>query len=232
MPLPFKNSIILDISISREVMNDLKYKGIMLSNNSSYICTYSTLITDMYGNMMEPILCSNPKQSASYITDQTHPKLTQFQFSLNATVGHFTLQFDEPILLSSLNFSSLTLLGINGKEIIVAQSSILSYSETSSAFIVNAMISESETDYLKVNDVCRNSGGCFCRISSTFAKDLTGNEIESGVSKVFSYVPDLIRPNLISLELDLNAGYLTLHFDEPVNSQSFNVTEVELLATP
>jgi len=232
MDTPIVDSVMLVIHLNNSVLNDLKYMGIMLSNESSFLCSLSSLVSDMYGNKMLPLSCSAPMHVINYKSDVTKPIMTQFDFSLNSTQGILTLHFNEPVNISSLDFSLFSLSGFSGKNITIFESSVVANVETSPEFLVYAVISEAATDYLKLNNICRKVTSCFFSISSKFAVDLSGNGIDLTQGSVSTYVGDFIAPTLVSMNLDINSGYLILVFDEPVNAESMNVTEVELIATP
>ena len=59
--------------------------------------------------------------------------------------------------------------------------------------------------------------------------DLSQNEFKpTAAMKVSTYIQDYTRPGVDGFDLDMNAGVLTIYFDEPVRPDNANVTGIIL----
>jgi hypothetical protein len=208
------------LHLNRTVLNALKYQGIMLTQDASFLCTMGFLVADVYGNRMAAISCDTALRADSYIKDSTAPTLAQFDFSLNSTVGRFSLYFIEPVLISSFNITSLSLIGSNMRYLNISNAAIDIIETGSYAHIVQLSLSEDETDFLKLNDICRESNSCFAAIRPSLTADLSGNAVTAAQLPATNYIADSIRPVLVSLELDMNFGKF---FASVLYNQLFNL---------
>lgn len=76
------------------------------SNSSFFSCTFNT-IQDIAGNKMQPISTANARKFDAYVRDNISPECVSFLIDMNN--GILTLNFDEPVIASSVNVTLLTL---------------------------------------------------------------------------------------------------------------------------
>ena len=201
-------------------------------------------IYDTYGGSIMsvvPISINSPLECYNYNEDRVHPKITYLSLDLDS--GYFNVTFDEymdfyasdvsySIFQSarSYNFSDedrkttqvrLTSLAENpegGSQVINSDLfgytvSILLGNDDLNAIKWDAQIGNNETAtwYTTVRD------------SFYDAQGLTAWSIlPDQARKVEKVINDSTNPNLLSFDLDMDAGYLYLHFDESVNNHTLD----------
>ena len=70
----------------------------------------------------------------------------------------------------------------------------------------------------------------YLSITEDTVQDMFGNKVEdiddTQAMQVASYQPDITAPVLLSFDLDMNSGVVTLYFNEVVNAESLNVLTI------
>ena len=222
----------LVVNISRQDLNNIKYLiELARSDEDTYLSINSGAILDMNFNPVLEISEFNAYPVSTYIPDVVGPILESFQLNLTSEV--LTLNFDETVNVSSLDFMSITL-----------QSSLdspLTHYDLTGGEILhdNSPMVHIQLDYHDLNqikldtDLATGSSNTVINLSDDAVNDLALIANPSFASvlalDVANYYPDTIGPMLLDFSVDLNSEILTLNFDEPVNASSLDATGITFL---
>ena len=215
----------LTLQLTSEDSNAIKARpGLASDLASSYLSITSTAVLDMSGNSVVAIPRDNPLSTSLFIEDSSSPVLQSFSLDLN--VGSLLLSFNEPVNASTFNVSgfsfvseassSYATLTLTGSEIIPVDS----------AGIV-VILSVLDLNAIKaISNLATSFSNTFLTATNYSVSDFNGNLLEpitpTSALQVLDFTVDTTQPSLVSWELDLNTGALSLIFDETVNSSSFN----------
>ena len=196
------------------------------SPNNTFLTTLPNAVRDVSGN---PIDSTSALQVSVYTEDITQPLLLSWELNLNT--GILTLIFTEPVNSSSFNASGFTLANTRS-----SPSSEYTLTNTSSTLNANSqflevILSQFDLNAIKAADNLATSfSNTYLTATANGVRDLNGNSLHPITSlQVFTFVSDRTQPSLVYWELDLNLGFLTLHFDETVNPTSFDASGVTLV---
>jgi len=172
-----------------------------------------------------PITSAKAMQVTSYTGDIEKPTLTGYDVSRNS--GVLTMRFSEPVSLKQLNLTSITLqaleergtgtgfvtLGATGTAIVE------SLTPSTGSSTVNVQLGQSDLGKVRSLGL-----GAYLTLTETSAHDMSvpPNRIvpinDGSAMAVTTLSPDTTGPAIVSYSLDLDAGTLTLVFDEPVKT--------------
>ena len=221
------NGLAVMINITTEDLNEIKLlTTLLVSLDSSFINLTENLIRDIAGNLFLPAL--TPLQAEKVTNDTLSPSLLQFGLDMNR--GVITLEFNEPVNISTVNFSAITLQQLHTLEGV--QSLNLSGGELvtmSNNEIVMFRISENDLNELKRLRIGENYMSSYISFTSAFVQDLSTNLVDSVVGRpVTNYTTDTIPPELLNFDLDLTEETLYLVFSETVSELTLDVTQISL----
>lgn len=208
-------------------LNELKRLRICAQDTSCFLSTTAALVRDTSSNPNIIIPNSQPISVGSYLSDVTNPRVSNYtEFNLNA--GSFLLQFSETVDLSTLDFAHVSLDSAYANATYVFSFQDLSPSSGDSPS-VTFQLSGGDLNRLKLNtNLCTHEGNCWIRFSSSFLADVSGNTIEPILTNFLDtfhqphiFVPDTTPPNLLSYNVDLDAGEMTFTFNEVVREDTF-----------
>ena len=183
-------------------------------------------------------------QVAAFTGDTTPPRVLDVGFvQFDLDEGTFTLSFDEPVLESSLatttNGGELSFLHSAEPSSLASDTFVVSDLRCPSCVNGEELTFEFEAESLnrlKANPrVCTSQADCWLTITSGFITDMSGvgvAELLDGYRNFsrysVSFVDDTTGPLLVDFALNLTSRYLVLTFDEPVETDSFNVSGISL----
>lgn len=175
-----------------------------------------------------------------FIPDMVPPQL--WGFDLNLTSDQLTLYFSETVLARSLNISEITL---QNRQSAATQShtlqmgdppllSLLPSEEDYHVLVVQ--LGKNDTNILKVfTNLATHRNNAYISITSSMVDDMNRNAITPipvfNAKRVDNFFEDLIRPELLGFEFDLDAGQLVLTFSETVNASSLQVDYIQIQST-
>ena len=201
--------------------------------NSSGITGY--LIQDPHGMVYENTM---GMLAAEVVLDSSPPALINFEL-LNLNDGELVLSFSQPINVTTLNFTYLSLLSSSFNEAITVAVSLSDSNCTSGCEIgrcVTLSLESTDIDRLKLqSSVCTNVSNCYLYYTGAFVEDFGGNSIVE-YNYFTEYVLqnitlDTTGPSLIACSLDLTLDQLSLEFDEPIDASSFIPSGVNISTT-
>jgi hypothetical protein len=164
----------------------------------------------------------------TFTSDLLPPRMTGFSF--NASMGEMTLVFNEPIRSSSFVF-------LNHFSFVVDANTTAGLSVEPSGVNSNGItqtfkISKVDLDRLKLYD------GLFTSViaplvvlGAGLVLDTNSNMLlETGVPVITLY-DDVVTPEAIYFEVNMDTGLLVFYFSEPMRVSSFNASKVSLQNT-
>ena len=229
---PSNDNTTIAIKLSREDQNAIKYYSELVQDeNSTFLSLTNLTITDMNSNPVIPILPTASLTVSTYLRDETGPILESFD--LNLTSEMLTLHFDETVNVSSLLFTHLTILSsISIPAVNYSLMAGVVVSDNTPDVIIN--LDFENLNRLKLDpSMATRSGNTFLYLKEGAVLDLslTPNRAQERTHPVSDFTSDMTRPNLLTFTANLNHGTLTLNFDEPVNTSTFDPTGITLAST-
>lgn len=184
-------------------------------------------------NSIVPIPSDNALQAVEYLVDNSPPTLSSFSLSLDTDI--LTLTFSESVLISSIDATSLTLIGnesIAESYIPLTGGIVTPFPATSSEGSVIIQIEFTQPDIvaIKANAVFGQSArSTNVRASPGLAMDtgfvLFSEEVIIGTGLLEA---DTVPAMLMSYNLDVNVGELMLTFSDVVDASTFRVEAVTI----
>ena len=228
------NGLTLKFSLTPEELDQIKrITNLYTTRSNSFLSSTSSLIRDMDNNSLVPV---SYRLVDSYTPDEIPPNLIAFSLDMSFTPGNFSLTFDESILVSSIDFTKLTL-----QDYFSANQSFTLTDGTSSSdnfYIVSIRLTLSDYRAIQALEFLAHSiNTTWISYDSTFLNDLSGNPIVprlNGINalQAYSYIADDSRPTLVEFTiLNLNDRTIVLSFSEPVNISSLIVEDLTLQLT-
>ena len=227
-----ENSPIITLPLSRQDGDAIKLNS---SFGTSVVNTYINLpdevITDLNRIPFNMLLV--PRQAATVIQDNTPPTLEEYSLDMNT--GILIMQFSEPISLASISIPSLTFYtaaGTNGSSVALDSSMIATSTDASS---ITIELSPSDLNNIKFHtDLAISENTTYLSLLYGAMADLGRNSINAipapGIELIAgNFVADQLGPELLTFTFDLNAGLLSITFDEVVDIFSTQQSSFVLL---
>jgi hypothetical protein len=176
-------------------------------------------IKDMAGNTNDEI---QPTRVSGFTPDTTSSNLESWRLDMDA--GTLKLRFDEPVDVSTLIFSGVSILSDAYDN---ADTSRVSLNVDSNAYTDSIsgenVIQLTRTDINKIKSIpalATKQSNSFLKIAKSAIKDMAGTPWIHIMDpmQATGYIEDTTDPQLESWGLDMDTGILKLHFDEPVQS--------------
>ena len=212
-------------------LNTLKsVADLATDQNSTYLSATSEAIQDTNANQLSSIPPGSALQVNFYAADTTPPRLVSFTTTLEVRL--LLLSFNEPVNASSLQIDQLVLQSQNSNDAIFYQL-INGFTNSSNGLSIEVYITEADLNQIEqLNGLFVNMQTAYLRVLSAAIEDTAGNRIltlaPTEAIQTSSYTGNISRPVLLSFDLDMDDGVLTLSFDEPVDSVNFNIDAITL----
>lgn len=161
----------------------------------------------------------NPIPARTFTPDTTPPIFTEFSiFVLNS--GVMVVTFDEPVDIGTIVFENITLLESD------SDSSGITLSTGSVEYVnvdrttIQIMVSLSDLDSIKrTTTLATLPTNTYLEVARGAVEGTSNNVFNNTLAlQVTTLLPDRTSPNLISFNFDLDAGLLTLSFDDIVDA--------------
>ena len=204
-----------------DALQSLSLVATMVSN--TYMSLDPGIVTDRSRNFAQQIPSAEALQVFNYTADTIRPYVTAFllDFSLNL----MSLLFSEPVVVNSFNPVHLTM-----RSSIDPTSEGIVYNLTGGTVqttlyasrFVNFIPTNEDITFLKTSSaIATGDTNSYLSVSTGLVVDTVGlvNIMSSGISPNF-FFDDYSRPSLISFDLDMNTGLLTLSFDDVIDGRS------------
>jgi hypothetical protein len=241
--------IVVDISLTD--LNEIKRlneHGLATIEDeaASVYCSVSVeFINDVFENPVVVRELSDGLPSTDFVTDGVAPKLKSFTLDMNQVISENTVQvatatllmkFSETVKFNSYDPKFLTIQkaetvsGTGSSVTLTGQfSSVSTQSGTQLAF---KMLRADANAIKLVADMATGEDDTYLTLDSSFVTDMYNNPIESvdngAAMKIADggFVADVTAPELMKFDIDMDAGKITLSFDETVSGLSINPDEI------
>ena len=201
-------------------------KGLATSQATTWMTLGAHAVDDLNALDVLAVTDGNAIQANPFVGDTVAVDLLSFTLDMDGTPV-LSMTFTDTIDLATLQLTSITVQSTN---ISSAQSVTLSGGTTalsSDGTSVNVTLLAGDSDKLKLNTALATSlASTFLSLPSGSVKDLAGNDLtavdNSSATQASSFTPDTTSPEVVSWKLDVNAGQITLSFNEVVQASSFS----------
>ena len=228
------DSTFLTAVIDVRDINQLKlYLDLATNPSNTFIAFQMDAIVDM-ALIPNSIVAGTILQSGSVLPDLTPPNLIAFETDMNS--GTLTLNFDEPINVTSIYIPALTVQSAARSRtgLQLYNSSLLTPSNGLSILI---RFSESELNEIKrIDSLFTNPYDSYVSITNQFITDLNRNPVVALLNgfalRASRFSPDVNRPSIVAYSINMNIGYISLLFSETVNVSSFRCSDISISEIP
>ena len=202
--------------------------------NNTFISYSPRFISDMVGNMVVNIPSTRGTQAVQVAPDKIRPQLSFFDFDLNTEI--ITFYFSETVDLSTFDLTEFTLVDGPSPSGVASSSYRLTGGSMRSldSSVIQVTLNTPDVNNVKrIFTLATDANDTYISITRAVLTDMSGLlvipiPIEEALQVRF-FVEDVIRPRLAAYSLDLDGtGQLILTFDETVNSESLDVTQIHL----
>ena len=229
---------VVNISIGRVDANAIKIrKPLATSKVSSFISLLDGAVKDMNQNGVVSISSSTALNVTSYTANLVRPVLLAFSVNLNASTAinassELTLNFDSPVDVSTINFTAIILCGLSGTTYRLTDG----YTNSLDGLQIIVGIKDLDRNTIKQNEFLYvDLASSKVAIDASMIKDLNGNlimniSVDAPISASL-FVIDNISPQVLSFNLNMNIGSLSITFDETVRISTVNIAQLTLQST-
>lgn len=230
------------IALDKSDMDAIKNIPLLANNKAHTHISFSAgAFTDVDDNLLVGIAHTSAKEAGNWVVDSTPPEL--FSFSLNMNSNTLTLNFNEPVDDSIVDFSAIS---IQSKESIndaagatkVTLAGVQSKTRSDDGMVITLVLKDTDINK-KTKDagLAISDGTTFISMTDTFINDMAGVDVKPIADTTAQqtpnggHTPDSTRPELNSWDLDMDNAKLTLHFLETMEISSLNVDQIKLQAS-
>jgi len=222
------DSTIVSLNLTHGDSNAIKRLIKVASSSENTFLSFSEqLVNDTAGNQVTPRAVDSAITVSNYTADGVRPTIENFDFDLAS--GTLVLSFSETMNASSIDVTLLTLFSEGSGE---------SYNFTLEAAAVSSTNTENITVTLNVSDLnrvkaipslCTTSTNCHLAAAELSARDMNENRLlNTGRISATAVEQDSQGSRLLGFILNLEAGTITVVFDETVIADTMNATKIIL----
>ena len=212
-------------------LNTIKALGhLATSPNDTYLSLSSYAIQDMVGNSIDDISEFDALPVTYYASDINRPMLESFDLDMDN--GQLDFTFTETVNISTLDVTEITLLSHERNASQQFRFSVESSSSDPDWPYFKLNIGLNDLNTIKARDIlATRNETTLIDLSEFVIRDTAGNMNlpTDNVTRVSNYTFDTTRPELLEFDLDLTLDILTLRFNETVNVDTFNATQLTLI---
>jgi hypothetical protein len=229
------SGFVMRVYLSYDDLNAIRQNtNLATEQNTSFVSITSSALDDLYGNHIVSVPAETARRPDTYIADTTPPTITDYSFGLDT--GILFLTFDEVVNVAAITIPNLFFASSQDSG---ATNFTLS-DGTIAAAVVNDQVTITTTadDLNSIKaalDLFTNTSNAFLSFAAGTFLDTSGNRIDaltlSTGLQATRILEDSIGPRLTNYTLDMDAGTVTLNFDETVLPASFVPSRLALLPT-
>eukprot|EP00035_Acanthoeca_spectabilis_P010255 m.181613 g.181613 ORF g.181613 m.181613 type:complete len:4114 (+) comp14966_c0_seq9:327-12668(+) len=225
---------VLTISLSTLDLNAIKAIPTLLRQASTSFLSSTTLaVVDMVDIPAVTIAVTSPLSVSNYVADTTSPRITQFSLNLNSS--QMDIIVDEPVLESSVDVTAIALResASGGSSVTLTIGTVSAVSGDGLQLTLN--LSSADLDAINVQENLGTSTlNTFLTATASTLTDVAANAlfplaVGSNALSATTIFNDTISPNLLTFDLNMTSGLLTLSFDEIVDVATYSGNDVSLL---
>ena len=223
------------VRLTLDDLNAIKGQLIAHSPSTSWLAMDQCSLQDKNGQPVIPLVNRiSTQQVTNYTEDRTQPILQNFTLDMNT--GLILMFFSETVNLATLMPTQITLQSTANISTIYSQSYTLVYTPALGSGYATSLYIQIDTldlDQIKfLRSLATNIENTYLSVTRTAIEDPEANFVTSistyNALRASNYTRDLTRPNLLSFDLDMNIGLITLTFDETVSAATFNPPSIVL----
>ncbi|RYH29624.1 hypothetical protein EON65_07865 [archaeon] len=238
---PDSDTVLIEILHSDFIAMKL-IPGLIRRKQSTYIVFGTDLAMDLLSNSIIDIPDGRAKACSSYIADTTPPIVQNVLIDMN--LDRITILFDEPVNLTSIDPSALTILTAQVNDIAPLLATQYSLTQTSSVLGANGdqlsmtvVIQLSRYDADQISNrapLAISLATSFISFTPALGTDFVGNNaspiVPANAVQVSAYVADTTQSVVDNFVLDMNQGTVALTLSKAITLSSLNLTEIKLQA--
>ena len=216
-------------------LNNIKAQLIASSPLTSWLAIDQCALVDQNNQPVIPLVNRISTQMVTnYTEDRTAPVLQSFTLDMNT--GYLSLFFSETVNLATLRPSHLTLQSVANSSSTTSENYTLEHTTMLGSGYATSLVLPIYTldlDQIKFRrSLATTLENTYLSITDLTIADTKTNFVvripTTNALRASNYTRDLTRPNLLSFDLDMNTGSLTLTFDETVSADTFKPTSLVL----
>ena len=214
------------INISTAAVRALEAKPLLCNvlrpGSSCSLAVSAQFVEDGFGNA----IVAETVAASLVIADVTPPGVVAFE--LDMTLHKLVITFSEVVQVSSASPASLVLSNGVGSSVRLNSGTLVT--STSNATVVELTIGGEDLKQLELDPrLASSAASTLLSVESSFVVDMYGNAV-SATSEIgtITFVRDSVKPTLVSWQLNMNFGLVTLRFSEVMNASSFDFGAVRI----
>lgn len=225
---------VITVDISEADLNGIKSTlRPTMDITTLYLSVAANSVTDSFGNVMPPI---SLLPSTTLVPDTFLPTLTRFSLDLNRALLQLT--FTEAVEIESLEPSGITLQNLPSRLLpnFVAVPFTSAVNPSIIGTVVNFGITNDDFGRITSRPTLATAiNNTYLSLTRFAFTDSSGNPVvpirDIDGLEASEFIPDVTGPALMSFELSLADGTLTLRFTEAINVSSIQLSEAQLQST-
>ena len=223
------NDPIIQIQLSTFDANEIRrLYNLATEDNNTFISIGNGTISDMVQLSVEAIYNSSAKMVDNFVNDSVRPVVTSF--SLDLTTEQLVLNFSETVNINTVELTQITLSGVSSSSSYTLTGGVVVNRDHTPSLTIE--LSTPDLNAIKFDtDLAVGMESTRLTITAAAVEDMNKNRVVPITSPLLTsqFTADAVPPTLVTFDLNLNTGVLTLTFSETVNAMSFDATQVTLL---
>ena len=224
------------VQIGIDDLNEIKrLTQLATCNLTSYLVLTEFAIADMNGNLLVPVDNGNATQVSVFTPDTSEPHLVSLSLDLNT--GTLQLTFNETVDFNSLNLTSVTIQNESFSDDISVQLTGGNVTNIYDSTVVDIQLDIDDLNEIKrIRSLSTSENNTYVSLLAVGILDMNANPVvmvnTTDAIQASEFQEDETDPKLVSFDIDMNTGMLILTFDETVEADSLDVTQITLQDDP
>ncbi len=223
--------LVISIVMTASDVKSLANNALLASSISdTFLVLNAELGADYSGNRIVSNIVGIQASSYMMLTGPINPTISSFDLDLDS--DQLTFNFDTPVDVSTFVSSRVTLvnessIGVNTYQIQLSNTTVIAQGLQNEFRI---LLSTSNVVEIKRNPLCYTTDNCYATFSEGVAmsEDNLPSQAINSPLQVSELNQDVTPPRFLSFPVfDLNSGFFTIIFSEPVNGSSTDFTQVQ-----
>ena len=217
---------IVELQLIVADLNQIKLQSFATNTSNTYLSVAGGSANDMAGNPLEEIASTLGKMAYNVIDDVTEPTLEEFEIDIDE--GTILLSFNEPVMLSTINFTAITLLSsdtLPNFNFTLQPGSVVKGSTDLSIMVTLELHDDDLANIKLTEDFVTNPTNTFILIEKDGVFDASSIGInKTGPFKADGFIADVTRPQLKNFSIDIEPGIIKFTFDDVVDASTFDAS--------
>jgi hypothetical protein len=212
-------------------------QNLATSLEDSWITLDASFMLDMAGVETDPIDDQTAMQATSIQGDYTRPFLRYY--NVDMTLGVISLFFNEPVDVGSINQGGIVLRNLqnysntNGNPESTYTLTQFTYTDSPNNTLIDLIVGQGDLDQIKgKRNLFVSPNTTFLSMDPSFIRNMAGLQVagfdRNHTMQARNYFEDVMHPYMIFFTLDINLGLLRLTFNEMVDVETMDMTQLTL----